>query len=91
MSDEEARGFLFKYDKIFGVDPPSETDQRNQAAGADTSNDRTRRLLYVACSRAEESLALVCYTRAPEALLSNAVERGWFEPGEVELAAAIPR
>nr|WP_248114320.1 UvrD-helicase domain-containing protein [Bradyrhizobium sp. 2S1]MCK7667579.1 AAA family ATPase [Bradyrhizobium sp. 2S1] len=88
ISDEEARGFLFKYDKLFGVEPPSETDRKNQAAGAETSNDRTRRLFYVTCSRAEESLAIVCYTRAPEDLLRNVVERGWFTATETELVAA---
>jgi DNA helicase-2/ATP-dependent DNA helicase PcrA len=87
ISDEEARGFLFKYDKLFGIEPLTETDRKNQAAGTDTSNDRTRRLLYVTCSRAEESLALVCYTRAPEDLLHNVVERGWFTTVETELVA----
>ena len=90
ISDEEARGFLFKYDKLFGVDPPSETDRKNQAAGAETSNDRTRRLFYVTCSRAEKSLAIVCYTRAPEDLLHNIVERGWFAADETELVAPTP-
>lgn len=87
ISDEEARGFLFKYDKLFGVDPPSETDRKNEAAGAETSNDRTRRLFYVTCSRAKESLAIVCYTRGPEDLLRNVVERGWFTAAETELVA----
>jgi DNA helicase-2/ATP-dependent DNA helicase PcrA len=87
ISDQEARGFLFKYDKLFGVEPPSDTDRKNQAAGAETSNDRTRRLFYVTCSRAEASLAIVCYTRAPEDLLRNVVQRGWFTTAETELVA----
>jgi DNA helicase II / ATP-dependent DNA helicase PcrA len=90
ISDEEARGFLFKYDKLFGVDPPSDTDRKNQAAGAETSNDRTRRLFYVTCSRAEESLAIVCYSRAPDDLLHNVVERGWFTAAETELCPNPP-
>ncbi|RTM14254.1 MAG: ATP-dependent helicase [Bradyrhizobiaceae bacterium] len=85
ISDEEARGFLFKYDKLFGVEPPSDTDRKNLAAGSETSNDRTRRLLYVTCSRAEESLAIVCYTKAPEELVRKVVEREWFASGEAEV------
>lgn len=85
ISDEEARGFLFKYDKLFGVEPQSDTDRKNLAAGSETSNDRTRRLLYVTCSRAEESLAIVCYTKAPEELVRNVVERDWFASGEAEV------
>jgi DNA helicase-2/ATP-dependent DNA helicase PcrA len=87
INDEEARGFLFKYDKLFGVEPPSETDRKNQAAGAETSDDRTRRLFYVTCSRAEQSLAIVCYTRSPEDLRRNVVERGWFSAAETEFVA----
>ncbi|TFV69332.1 ATP-dependent helicase [Bradyrhizobium frederickii] len=85
VSDEEARGFLFKYDKLFGVEPPSDTDRKNLAAGLETSNDRTRRLLYVTCSRAEESLAIVCYTKAPKDLLRHVVERHWFDASEAEI------
>lgn len=85
ISDEEARGFLFNYDKLFGVAPLSDTDRKNQATGGETGVDRTRRLLYVTCSRAEESLAIVCYTKAPELLLRSVVDRGWFSNNEVEL------
>jgi DNA helicase II / ATP-dependent DNA helicase PcrA len=85
ISDEESRGFLFKYDKLFGIEPLSKTDREHAAAGEETSNDRTRRLFYVTCSRAEESLAIVCYTKAPAMLLNNLVTRGWFDPPEIEL------
>jgi len=36
-------------------------------------------------SRAEESLALVCYTDSPARLTSSLVAQGWFEEEEVEL------
>ncbi|TPM89621.1 MULTISPECIES: UvrD-helicase domain-containing protein [unclassified Mesorhizobium] len=85
ISDEESRGFLFKYEKLFGVEPPSDTDRKHEAAGEETGNDRARRLFYVTCSRAEESLAIACYTKAPDLLLRNVVERGWFERAETEL------
>lgn len=85
ISDDEARGFMFKYDKLFGLAAPTATDLKNKAAGEDTGEDRTRRLFYVTCSRAEESLAIVCYTQSPELLARNVVERGWFEQHEVQL------
>jgi DNA helicase-2/ATP-dependent DNA helicase PcrA len=59
LNDEEAGGFLFSYDKLLGVKAPSDNDIKNQQAGKDDAVSRTRRLLYVTCSRAEESLAIV--------------------------------
>ena len=64
IDDEEARGFLFSYNKLFGVAAKSETDIRNEHQGRDTTIDRTKRLFYVACSRAEESLAIIYYTQS---------------------------
>jgi len=82
ISDEEARGFLFSYDKLFGVRPLSANDLKREADGEETGVDRTRRLFYVTCSRAEESLAIVCYTDDPDALVSSVVGRGWFDATE---------
>lgn len=82
ISDEEARGFLFSYDKLFGLRPPSANDLKREADGEETGVDRTRRLFYVTCSRAEESLAIVCYTDDPDALVSSVVGRGWFDATE---------
>lgn len=89
ISDEESRGFLFKYEKLFDVEPQTDTDRKHVAAGEETGNDRTRRLFYVTCSRAEESLAIVCYTKAPDLLLRNVVGRGWFEAKEAERVPAL--
>ncbi|WP_198662698.1 UvrD-helicase domain-containing protein [Primorskyibacter marinus] len=83
ISDEEARGFLFSYDKLFGLKPPSANDLKREAEGEDTAVARTRRLFYVTCSRAEKSLAIVCYTNDPDALASSVVDRGWFDESEV--------
>lgn len=82
ISDEEARGFLFSYDKLFGLKPPSANDLKREADGEETGVDRTRRLFYVTCSRAEESLAIVCYTDDPDALVSSVIGRGWFDTTE---------
>lgn len=87
VSDEEARGFMFAYDKLFGTKGKSETDLKNEAVGKETSIDRTRRLFYVTCSRAEESLAVVYYAEAFEAVRDAMVKQGWFSEEEIENAA----
>lgn len=72
MDDTEARGFLFSYDKLFG----------GKEAG-DTSVESTRRLFYVTCSRAENSLALVAYSIQPDRVRQFVLKEGWFESEEV--------
>jgi DNA helicase II / ATP-dependent DNA helicase PcrA len=85
INDDEARGFLFAYDKFFGTKEKSKADLENEAAGRETGSDRTRRLFYVTCSRTEKSLAIVYYSPDP-ALARNAIlQYGWFDEGEVEL------
>ena len=84
MDDSEARGFMFSYDKLFGVKEHTKTDIENRKAGKETSVDRTRRLLYVTCSRSESSLALVAYTSNPAGLKSTVTRLNWFEDFEVE-------
>lgn len=85
ISDEEARGFLFNYDKLFGAKGKSKTDLDNEAAGKETTIDRTRRLFYVTCSRAERSLAIVYYAENPAASRDAMLQQGWFEANEVEI------
>lgn len=85
INDDEARGFLFAYDKFFGAKEKSKADHENEAAGRETSFDRTRRLFYVTCSRAEKSLAIVYYSPDPALALKAILQYGWFEKGEVEL------
>jgi len=47
--------------------------------------DRTRRLFYVTCSRAEDGLALIAYSDNPEKVREHVLNRGWFEDSEIEL------
>lgn len=82
MDDEDAGGFLFAYDRLFGA-PLGESDVSNAGANKETSIDRTLRLLYVTCSRAKESLALVLWARDAEQALAYASKSKWFLPGEV--------
>lgn len=85
ISDDEAGGFLFSYEKLLGVKPPTKADIDNDLAGNDTSMERTRRLMYVTCSRATKSLAIVAYTTDPNALQAFAVENNWFAQEEIVL------
>ncbi|MCC4262863.1 ATP-dependent helicase [Oceanimonas baumannii] len=85
LDDEDARGFLFSYEKLFGAKSPSARDMRNQDEGKETSVDRTRRLFYVTCSRAEESLAIVAYTSQPGEVKKKALANGWFYEAEIIL------
>jgi len=85
IDDEESRGFLFKYDKLFGVSALSDNDKKNIKEGKETVMDRTRRLFYVACSRAKESLAIIAYTHHPASVRKNALDYGWFLADEIEL------
>ncbi|MEA5160716.1 AAA family ATPase [Cereibacter johrii] len=87
VSDDEARGFMFAYDKLFAMKAKSKTDLENEAAGKETTIDRTRRLFYVTCSRAEQSLAVVYYTVDPTLARDAMIRKEWFEPGEIELIA----
>ncbi len=83
MDDEESRGFLFSYEKLFSAKEPSKRDVKNREEGKETSIQRTRRLFYVTCSRAEESLAVVAYTSNPDAVYDFVIEEGWFDEEEV--------
>lgn len=57
--------FLFSYRKLVGTKEKSKTDLENEAAGNDTSIERTCRLFYAACSRVEGGLAVVYCSNNP--------------------------
>ncbi|EMB4321480.1 Fis family transcriptional regulator, partial [Citrobacter freundii] len=84
MDDELAGGFLIKYDKIFGGTELSPTDKKNAESRKETTIDRTLRLLYVTCSRAQESLALVLWSSDPAAAMARIKESQWFNEEEVQ-------
>lgn len=85
LDDEDARGFLFSYEKLLGAKEPSKTDIENLNDGKDTSQNRTRRLFYVTCSRAEESLAIVAYTNEVTKVKQYALDQNWFSEEEIIL------
>lgn len=83
LDDSEARGFMYSYDKLLGVVPPSANDAKNEREGKDTSTARTRRLLYVTCTRAEKSLAVLVYTSDSNKVRDHVIAQRWFEPDEI--------
>jgi len=85
IDDTEARGFSFSYEKLFGAREKTRTDLENEKEGKETGIDRTRRLFYVTCSRAEKSLAIVAYSENPQKIKQFAVTQGWFSNDEVEI------
>lgn len=83
LDDNEARGFMFSYDKLFGAKAPTSTDQKNAREGQETSIDRTRRLFYVTCSRAQSSLAVVVYTNEKDKIRGHLQTPNWLDEGEI--------
>lgn len=77
MDDSSARGWQFSYDRLFDAKGPP-------AKGKPVEDpEKTKRLFYVTCSRAEEGLALVAYSANPTAVRENVVRNGWFSNEEV--------
>lgn len=85
LDDSEARGFMYSYDKLLGVEAPSASDLKNEREGKDTAVARTRRLLYVTCTRAEASLAILVYTTEPTKICNHVIAQKWFEADEIIL------
>lgn len=74
LDDHDARGFMYSYEKLFGV-----------KEGSESAIENTRRLFYVTCSRAEESLALIMYSEKPEDVAKHVIDHGWFSIDEIIL------
>jgi len=83
LDDNEARGFMFSYDKLLGAKAPSSTDIKNAEDGKETSIGRTLRLFYVTCSRTQNSLAVVVYTKEKDKIRDHLRELLWFEDDEI--------
>ena len=85
IDDSEAKGFMFSYDKLFGVKERTETDIKHTEAGKESSIDRTQRVFYVTCTRAKESLAIVMYTSDSNKVKNQVISKEWFADQEIDL------
>ncbi len=83
MSDHEAGGSFFNYEKLFSVQPLSKTDLTNRDEGKETALDRTRRLLYVTSSRAKKDLVWVIYSNEKAQLKEHLLQQGYFNESEI--------
>lgn len=75
IDDDEARGFSFSYENLFGGKPTG-----------DKTVENTRRLFYVTASRAEKSLALVAYTAHRDRVRQFLLDEGWFAAEEIVIS-----
>ena len=73
------------HEKLFGAKTKTDTDIKNEREGKDTSILRTARLFYVACTRAQKSLAVVAYTENIIAVRNSALLNNWFSKEEIIL------
>ncbi|MFH5774499.1 UvrD-helicase domain-containing protein [Paracoccus sp. NGMCC 1.201697] len=78
---------LASYETLFEVKPLGPDAQKKADKGEETTIERTRRLLYVTCTRAEESLALVLYSEAPDTIRRFLISKKWMAEDEVVMAA----
>lgn len=85
IDDSSARGNTFNYNRLFGIEDKTSTDIKNEQEGKETSLDRTRRLFYVTCSRAKESLAIVYYASSVDCAYNAILATGWFDENEIEI------
>ncbi|PZM77481.1 MAG: ATP-dependent helicase [Candidatus Melainabacteria bacterium] len=83
LDDSAARGYSFSFEKLLGA-KPSKIAKQKQNSSDESGIDSTRRLLYVTCTRAKRSLALVAYTENPDSLISAVQEHGWLKASEIE-------
>ncbi|AEV38431.1 pathogenesis-related protein [Pseudovibrio sp. FO-BEG1] len=74
---------LASYEKLLGARAKSDRDLKNEREGKETTFDRTRRLLYVTCTRAEESLAIVVYSDDPSSVADTMMSKGWVTSDEI--------
>ncbi|MFZ2612512.1 MAG: ATP-dependent helicase, partial [Raoultella planticola] len=88
LDDEEGRHNQFHYGKYFGITPLSDTDEQNIRDGNETTIMRTRRLLYVCCSRAGEDLGVVFFADDPAQAHAAIVTSGLFPTQDVINLAA---
>jgi DNA helicase-2/ATP-dependent DNA helicase PcrA len=89
LDDEEGNSNSYSYDKLFGIAPLSATDEDNIAAGRDSTLGRTRRLLYVCCSRSLKDLAVILFVGDVAGAVASLEGSGIFTAGEIKTDADI--
>lgn len=83
LDDEASDYTLYSYEKYWGIQALSETDEENLAAGSDSVLGRTRRIFYVCCSRAVRDLAVVFFVSDVNPAQTAVAAKGIFNPEDV--------
>jgi DNA helicase-2/ATP-dependent DNA helicase PcrA len=90
LDDEEGRrSTSYSYERLLGIKELSDTDVANAGNGRETSQDRTRRLFYVCCSRALTDLAVVLFTNDPISARKAVKETGIFKKDSIKTESDI--
>jgi DNA helicase-2/ATP-dependent DNA helicase PcrA len=85
LDDEESAYSLFSYGKYFGITPLSKKDKENLGDTGESVISRTRRLLYVCCSRAVQDLAVVFFASDVGAASAAIESKGLFARDDVHV------
>ena len=85
LDDDEGTHVQFSYEKYLGIKPLSEREEANRREGKETTIDRTRRLLYVCCTRALKDLAVVLFTNESARAKRQIEELQLFPPAAIHL------
>ncbi|WP_017597344.1 UvrD-helicase domain-containing protein [Nocardiopsis lucentensis] len=69
LEDDRSNWNKYSYEKLLGLRELSKSDRQNLEQDKEDTQERTRKLFYVACSRATRSLAVVLFTKDPDTAL----------------------
>lgn len=90
LDDEEGRrSTSYSYEKLLGIKALSDRDNANLDAGQETTLDRTRRLLYVCCSRSLKDLAVILFASDTQVATQAILATGIFRQEDVKTEAII--
>jgi len=90
LDDEEGRrSTSYSYEKLLGIKELSETDELNISNGTDSSIDRTRRLLYVCCSRSLTDLAVILFASDVSQAERAIIESNIFEKNAIHIEGSF--
>lgn len=81
--DPEDKHMSFSYEKLLKSEPLSETDLDNIAQGKDNVLFKTKRLFYVACTRARDNLAIAYFVNNIDYAISHLLETEFFIQEEI--------
>lgn len=83
LDDDEGTHFQFSYEKYFRLKELSARDKKTLEEGGETGVERTRRLLYVCCTRARQDLVVVLFVANPAAAIAHIRGLGLFPEADI--------